>query len=278
MSIPIRRTAARVLFAAGVAVAALAALPGIAQATTLPPNVLNPLPGPGAVTIATRHTYWSVMAIRPYPGQDYDLTVTTPSGTVGSFAGINHTDFLAINSNYQPLGNFTIGINHYSGPTNTTSTFDEEFIDTAKIFSPTMFGATTGSPGNSGDRVDYDPAISRGQNVAAVYDVNLTAGQYYVIKSIYNFVDDGNVFLLSSDPANSSTWVKSRASALQVKTGSTVGVSSGGCTRFRAARTDWYGLVILFDDRASGYHPWEAYDIELATPSDGTFCTQAGSF
>jgi hypothetical protein len=149
-----------------------------------------------------------------------------------------------------------------------------------QTFTPTLYGATTGSPGNSHDIVDYDPAIDRGSDIAKVFDVKLIAGQYYVIKSIYdyNMVDDANVFLLSSDPANSNTWIRTRSTALRVMTGSTVGVYSGGCTRIRAARTDWYGLVILFDDRDGGLHSYEAYDIETATASQGTSCKQAGTF
>lgn len=265
MYLLLRRTVAGVVLVVGTAVVAL---PGIAQASAvIPPNVTNPLlpPGSGGAVVRTGSHYWSVMAVRSAPGQDFDLTVDTPTGTVGSFEGQNHTDFVAINSNYQPLGTFPVGVTHYSGP-DSADTYDEEFVDTAKIFTPTMYGATTGSPGNSQDIVDADAAITRNHNVAAVFDVQLTAGQYYVIRSSAR---DGNVFLLSSDPANAGTWVQSRSSALHVQT---------TCTRMRAARTDWYGLVILFDDGAGGYHSWEGYDVEVATADQGQSCAQAGSF
>jgi hypothetical protein len=271
----LRRSVAGVLLAMGTVVAAVVALPGVALATVvIPSNITNPLlpPGSGGRAVRTASHYWSVLAMRSAPGQDFDLTLTTPTDTVGSSEGENNTDFVAINSNYQPLGTFPININHYSGP-DSGATFDYEFVDTAQVFAPTKFGATTGSPGSSGDQVDYDPAITRGPDVAKVFDVQLVAGQYYVIKSIYDFAKDANVFLLSSDPAKPATWVRSRSSALHVQTGS--GVS---CTRIRAARSDWYGLVILFDNGAGGYHSWEGYDIEKASADDGKNCTQAGSF
>jgi len=274
MYVPFRRTVAGTLLALGVVTAAVVTLPGVAQAATVvPANITNPLlaPGGGGTVLRTRVSYWSVVAVRSYPGQDFDVSVDTPTGTVTSDQGENQTDFVAINSNLQPLGTFPLRINHYSGPDND-KTFDYEHVESGKVFAPTMYGATTGNPANSGDRVDYDPAITRGANVASVFDVQLTAGQYYVVKSIYNFAHDANVYLLTSDPAQPSTWVRTRSSALHVQTG------SADCTRIRASRSGWYGLVILYDNGAGGYHSWEGYDVEKATADDGKFCTQAGSF
>ena len=130
--------------------------------------------------------------------------------------------------------------------------------------------------GNSGNQVDNDPVVSQGTDVVQVFNVHLDAGQYYMLKSIYNFLDDGNVFLLSSDPGNSATWRRGR-----------FGVAgapeqhrdvSGGCTRILAARAGWHGLVIAFDDHRGGTTRGRSMTSRRPRSARGTFCDQVGHF
>jgi hypothetical protein len=266
------------LIAAAIVGTVLVAAPGAALAnTTAYPNTVYQRNADTAFDIRTSAAYWTVAAVRSKPGQDFDLSVTSASSgqVVYSDAYGGDTDFVAIDTNRLAPGSYTANAYRFGG--DGSDGFDFQFASRNVTFTPTLYGQTTGSPGNSGDQVDYDPAVTRGNDVARVYDVSLQAGQYYVLKSAYNFIDDGNVFLVSSDPGNQGTWIQGRPSALRVTT-KNMGVHGGGCTRFKAARSAWYGLVVLFDDHNGGYHDYEVFDVEKAKSTDGTFCDQAGTF
>jgi hypothetical protein len=265
------------LIAAATVCTAIVSAPGVALASTAQWNTVYEMQDDNVFDLRTSSTYWTVAAVRSKPGQDFDLAVTSASSgqvaTSDAYGG--DTDFVAIDTNRLAPGNYQANVYRFGG--DGSDGYDFQFASRNVTFTPTLYGQTTGSPGNSQDQVDYDPAVSRGTDVVRIYDVSLQAGQYYVLKSAYDFRDDGNVFLLSSDPANKATWMRGRPAALRVTT-KNMGVHGGGCTRFKAARTAWYGLVVLFDDHNGGYHDYEVFDVEKAKSTDGTFCEQAGSF
>jgi hypothetical protein len=215
---------------------------------------------------------WHLAAVRSYPGQDFDLNVISvgTGRTAPSDAYAGNTDFVAIDAWRMPSNTYRAQVYRWGGDGSAGYDFQ---LAPGDNFTPTVYGQWYW---HGNDQWDYDPTIQRDGDVAQIYNVYLQAGQYYVLKSAYNWLDDGNVFLVSpSDPANSATWMRGRFSTLQVTT-KNVGVSSGGCTRFRATRTAAYGLVVLFDDHNGGYHSYETVDVEKATSSQGTYCDQAG--
>ncbi len=271
------RVAGGLIAAAGLCAVVLSA-PGVALAnTTASWNTVYDRQDDDVFDVQTRSSYWTVAAARSKPGQDFDLSVTSASTgqVVTSDAYAGDTDFVAIDTNRLTPGNYQASAYRWGG--DGSAGYDFQFASRNVTFTPTLWGQTTGSPGNSGDQVDYDPAVQRDTDVIRIYDVSLQAGQYYVLKSAYDFRDDGNVFLVSSDPANKATWMRGRPSALRVTT-KNMGVFGGGCTRFKAARSGWYGLVVLFDDHNGGYHSYEVFDVEKAKSTEGTNCEQAGSF
>jgi hypothetical protein len=266
------------LIAAATLCAIVVTAPGAAFANTAAgSNVVLERKADTVFDVQTSLSYWSLVAVRSEPGDDYDLAVT--SASTGQVAPSDlyggDTDFVAIDTNRLPRGSFEANVYRFGG--DGSQGYDFEFGNRAAIFKTTLYGQTTGSPGNSHDQVDYDPVVHRDNDVAKIFDVRLEAGQYYILKNEYMWRNDGNMFLLSSDPNNRNSWMQGRPAALRVHPGD-VGVHGGGCTLIRAARTAWYGLVVLFDDHEGGYRDWQMVDIEKAQASDGPNCDNVGTF
>jgi hypothetical protein len=266
------------LIAAATLCTVVVTAPGIAFANTAAEsNVVLARKADTVFDVQTSISYWSIVAVRSKPGDDYDLAVTAPStGQVAPsdlYGG--DTDFVAIDTNRLPRGTYPANVYRFGG--DGSQGYDFEFGNRAAIFKTTLYGQTTGSPGNSHDVVDYDPTVSRDGDVAKIFDVWLDAGQYYILKNEFMWRNDGNMFLLSSDPNNKNTWMQGRPAALRVHPGD-INVHGGGCTLIRAARSGWYGMVVLFDDHEGGYHDWEMVDIEKAKSTDGPTCDKVGTF
>lgn len=191
-------------------------------------ELTRPTPTPHNYSYNTGSVYWSVVAVRPPLGNDYDLTLyddvgqTAPIGSSG-FGG-STIDFVAVDSNHRPLGDYAPRVYLFSGP---GGNYQVELAQGTNQL-------------NLGSQV-----VAMGTNdVVQVRDSSLTVGVptfFRVAPS--NGAQDPELFLMQSDPANSATWVRGRGSAVASSTSSGVGAAEG--FSFTPAATDWFGLVLI---------------------------------
>src|SRR5262249_22960974 len=92
---------------------------------------------------------------------------------------------------------------------------------------------------------DASQSVTLGSNdVVAVRDTFINAGTTVTFKAIAGSgTQDAELFLMSSDPSNSATWVKGRPSA----SASASATGPGGTEQFTftAPLSAWYGLVLV---------------------------------
>jgi hypothetical protein len=191
-------------------------------------ELTRPTPTPHNYCYNTSTIFWSVTAIRPPAGADYDLRLyDDPAHTAllsSSTFGGNTVDFVAVDSNHRALGDYHPQVFAFSGSGN----YQVELAQGAD-----SLGAASSQ------------AVFMGANdVVVVRDVFLTAGTAVTFRAIPgNGTQDAELFLMSSDGANPATLVKGRPQA--TLTASAAG--PGGTEQFTFAPTvnDWYGLVLV---------------------------------
>ncbi|WP_416964757.1 hypothetical protein [Streptomyces sp. Agncl-13] len=180
---------------------------------------------------------WSVVALRPSAPTDFALTLYDDRAQTvrlgSSFLGGQAVDFVAIDSNLRPVGDYYPRVTQFQGPGTFT-------IESAMGFDTLEPGAPT--------RFHLDDS-----QVAAVQDTALTAGVPVTITlTPDNPISVAGLFVMGDDPGNPSTFVQSRSSAVA----SAVGSNSGGqpvSVTFTPTRTGEYGIVTTFDNVGGDY-------------------------
>jgi hypothetical protein len=224
--------------ALAVGVIAAVLLPTAAQADTpLPTHTVVSASGTNSYTFSTSTLYWSIVAIQPASG-DVDLRLanaTTAEQLGTSVLGTGTTDFVAVNSNAgaRPFGGYRATTSPFSG---SPAFWIEQIQGNSIITLPT--------PANDGVSGPSDPDITFAAlfeaDVVSISDIYLTAGQKFWASS----ATAGNyLFLLESNPADSTTFVRSRSAANANTTHSTV----DGCTLYTAKYTGWHALALIGD-------------------------------
>jgi hypothetical protein len=189
----------------------------------------RPTPTPAQdFSYLTTTSYWSVVAIRPPAGSDYDLRLFDDSAQTVQLAqsslGGSAVDFIAVDTNLLPPGDYYPRAYFFAGP---GGPYQIELAQGAAVL-------TAGS----------SPVTMATGNVVAVRDVNLTAGTPITLSVAPTMLNqDPELFLLGDDPANSATWVRPRSSA--VATSSAAGPGTVEQITYTPTRSGWYGVVVV---------------------------------
>ncbi|WP_234477018.1 hypothetical protein [Streptomyces sp. MBT65] len=180
---------------------------------------------------------WSVVAVRPSNPTDFDLQLyddraqTTFLGD--SSLNAQAVDFVAIDSNLRPVGDYYPRVHQFRGP------------GTYTIESVMGFGSL--QPGSS-TTFHLDDS-----QVASVRDTPLTAGVPVTITlTPQSPISVAGLFVMGDDPGNPGTFIQSRVSAVA----SAIGSNSGGqpvSVTFTPTRTGDYGIVTTFDNVGGDY-------------------------
>jgi hypothetical protein len=233
------------LAAAGLSLTVLLALPGVAQAgQLLTPYTVFTGPTPTSTKwydFTTTTPYWSVVALRPPVNADYDQVLTDWSGNRlgASSLGTGELDFVAIDSNLRPLGNYSSEVHPYAG----SGGYGVELAQGSQVVSANL-------PPSGGFPVALQPIPLYG-GFLAVRDVYLTAGTRYIVY-LFSYGDNvtrgGYLSVMASDPSAPGTWIVGRSGAA-----ATCGWDQrqGHIDNFKCyvlytpPRTAWYGLVMI---------------------------------
>ncbi|HEY7223649.1 MAG TPA: hypothetical protein VH561_08685 [Micromonosporaceae bacterium] len=223
------------------AVMLLVALPGTAGAVvSLSANTAVVTSTPDTYTFSTRLQYWSVVAVQPSAGADFDLQVSDGAGAplVGSYWGSGVTDFVAVNSTggARPLGGYRAQVTHFSG----TGVYDVMFWEKRVVF-----GVPTDPVGGVATALGLQYGWP-----AAAYMIYLRQGQGFRV----NESDYTQVFLAGSTPGVPSTYVRSRSQLANayVIADNVPAANGAHCRVFQATSAGWYSLIIVF---TGGYEP-----------------------
>jgi len=213
-------------------------------------------------TFNTISDYWSIVGVAT--SADYDLSLYDVGGSLlgTSDYGTGVTDFIAINSNLRPLGWYSATVTHYSG-TGSYYVQQNQGHTVATLPVPDNDGVT--GPGDP----DLAFASVDSQNVISVSDIYLTAGQQFWV----NTADTGQYFfMLESNPADPSTFIRTRAQATAIAGTST----AEGCTLYTANYTGWHGLVEVSTDLPHATSPQQgtANALDGYDPARPSTCPQ----
>jgi hypothetical protein len=187
----------------------------------------RPVPTPHNFSYNTTTFYWSVVAVRPPTGADYDVYLyddwSQTAFLGGSAFGGSTVDFVAVDSNRRAFGDYYPRVIDFAG----TGTYQIELAQGTSILSP---GSNTISMGWS--------------NVVSVQDTFLTAGVPVTISvAPSNFGQDPELFLMGDDPANAATWVRGRPFALASSIAGGFGATE--TLTFTPTTSAWYGVVVV---------------------------------
>ncbi|HEY0699719.1 MAG TPA: hypothetical protein VGD43_18130, partial [Micromonospora sp.] len=190
-------------------------------------ELTRPTPQPHNYGYNTGSYYWSAMAVRPPAGADYDLTLYDDRAQgvylTGSGYGGNTVDFVVVDSNRRPLGDYYPRVYTYSGSGN----HQVELAQGTNVLS----AAAT----------EY--VVMGGNDVVLVRDVYLTVGETTTIAvTAGNAGQDSELFLFTSD-TNAASWVKARGSA--TVTASAAGAGGTEQFTYTATAAGWHGLVLV---------------------------------
>jgi hypothetical protein len=195
----------------------------------------RPTPTPHNFSYNTNTVYWSVVAVRPPAGADYDLTVYDDRNQtvfLGSSAyGSSTIDFVAVDSNRRALGDYYPRVNQFAG----SGTYTVQLAQGASVLNT---GSSTVSMGSA--------------NVVLVRDAFLTAGVPVTLSvAPTNVGQDPELFLMGDDPASSGTWVRGRPNALASSSGNGPGVTE--TITFTPTISAWYGVVVTNKQGSGNY-------------------------
>lgn len=259
-----RRTKAATAVVAGILIALINPVAAAAEASVpLPNNTVLTSSNPDRYTFRTTTGYWSVVAMFPQKGSDYDLTLNAPApyGTSRSARGQGKTDFLAIDSNSGrvPLSGYTAKVDHYVG----TGSYAIELRQGSII-------TTLPQPKWDGVSGASDPDLAFAslpyQHVAAIADVYLNAGEKFWASS----PGAANYLFLLESTSDTATWIQSRDEA----TGSGNTQVVDDCTLYTAKVSGWHGLLIVGDWTPSNPSPGggTGYALHRFNPAKPTTC------
>lgn len=187
----------------------------------------RPTPQPHNYGYNTTSAYWSVVAVRS-TGADYDLSVYDDRAQTSLLAtsayGGSTIDFVAVDSNRRALGDYYPRAYVFSGSGN----YQTELAQGTDILS-----AATSQPVTMGSG-----------DVVVVRDVFLTAGVPVTFTASPGAGgQDAELFLMSSDAATASTWVRPRSAAVASASANGAGVAE--TFTYTPTVSQWYGLVLI---------------------------------
>ena len=195
----------------------------------------RPTPNPPHNYVALTNTpYWSVVAVRPPSGADYDLQMWADRAQTALLAnsayGGSTVDFVAVDTNRRPTGAYFPRIYRYSG----SGPYQVEFAQGAQQLPVGTVNVAMGP-----------------QSVVAVRDTMLAAGTPATISLTPLNGQECELFLLFSDPTNPTSWVQGRSAAVASST--TAGPGAFQQITFTPTVTAWYGVVVVTKDGSGSY-------------------------
>jgi hypothetical protein len=201
-----------------------------------PLNMPPPLP-PHNFSYTTTSRYWSVTAIRPPAGSDYDLRLWDDPAQTALLAtsnlGSSAVDFIAVDSNYgkRPLGDYYPRVQYYSGALNS---YQIELAQGTDVLNP---GASTITMGSG--------------HVVAVRDTYLTAGTPVTLAvNPTNAGQTAELFLMGDD-ASPTSWTRPRSSAIASASSTYPGLPAA--FNYTPTKSGWYGVVLINKTGSGNY-------------------------
>ncbi|MFD4555562.1 hypothetical protein ACFWP5_14780 [Streptomyces sp. NPDC058469] len=198
-------------------------LDGVGQSPTAPTPVHN-------FGFNTAVHSWSVVALRPLAPADYDLKVyddraqTSPNLLARSDFFNQAVDFVAIDSNLRPVGDYYPQVVQFAGAVSY-------YVEYASGFQ-TLQPASS----NTFHLDDSQPA--------AVQDTDLTAGVPVTISlTEASVISTASLFIMGDDPSTPSTFVQGRGSAVAFKAADPIFGGPVSVT-FTPTRTGRYGVLV----------------------------------
>ena len=173
----------------------------------------------------TTTVFWSVVAVRPPAGTDYDLFIyddQAQTNLVGaSLLGAGVVDFVAVDSNRRPLGAYYPRVLAVSG----SKEYQIELAQGASLLQPSE-------------------QITMGTNdVVTVRDVCLAAGDKVTLTATPSDPSqNGELFVMADDPATPATWVQPRSNAAAASPAHNPGQPA--TLTFTAPNAACYGVVL----------------------------------
>jgi len=168
--------------------------------------------------------YWSVVAMRPPAGADYDLELFDDRAQTvflsGGYHGGNTVEFIATDSLRRPLGDYYPRAPLWSGT-------GEYQIELAQGTSELWTSETV---------------TMLSSDVVVVRDVFLTAGVPTTLSVVPEPGQDGELFLMRSEAA-AVTWIRSRSQAVASSTFGGPGATE--TFTYTPTASGWYGLVLI---------------------------------
>jgi hypothetical protein len=186
----------------------------------------TPTPAQNFSYLTTTH-YWSVVAIRPPAGSDYDLRLFDDAAQTvqlaqSSFGG-SVVDFIAVDTNRRPLGDYLPRAYFFAGP---GGPYQIELAQGAMVLNA---GSST--------------VTMAAGNVVAVRDAYLTAGTPVTLSVAPTTLNQDPELFLLGDDTNPASWVRTRSSA--VATASAAGPGTVEQLAYTPTVTGWYGVAVV---------------------------------
>jgi hypothetical protein len=205
--------------------------PGHRVLAAYTPQTLSAPPVSGDYYRFSAQPLWNAVGIRPASGSDHDVYLyadsafgdpadhdwledSTLSGTV--------VDFVVLDRNHAPSGNYYPEVREWSGTGNYTIEWATHSQDTVGT---------------------YGPYVMSPSQVLRVWDSYLAAGvrKYFAIKPVSGNADLG-MALYDSDPGTSSTWYQGRSQSLVLV--DAAGPGGDEYMNHQTGTSDWMGLVV----------------------------------
>jgi hypothetical protein len=179
----------------------------------------------------TRSSFWNALGIRSPSTGDYDIFLFNNSvyGDPADHARLEDSttstivDFMVIDGNHAPSGDYYATISTYAG----TGNYNIEFATRTTDVLTGTFGPYTITPAQ----------------VVRVWDAWLDAGvrKYYALRPTSGDADLG-MALFDSDPATSTTWYQGRSQYIAYA--DSAGAGGAEFMSYQAVTADWHGLVV----------------------------------
>lgn len=221
---------------------------------------------PQTFSYTTGQYYWSVVAVQPTASSAYDLYLDDAQNDfLGESAyGTGLTNFVAVDSNTgtRPFQTYDAEVTQYTAG----SYWIEASYGTSEVTIPT--------PTHHGTTGFADPDIAymnlNSNAVVSISDIYLTAGQSFWASTP---VASSELFLLEANPAYSSTFVQTRATATIHQSAKVV----DNCTLYTASVSGWHALVLIDDTPPVTTNPQQgiAFGLHRYDPSTPNYCPMA---
>jgi hypothetical protein len=181
-------------------------------------------------TIETKTVFWSVIAVSP-DNRKGDVNLSLYSDEAhkklikDSTRGTTQTDFIAIDSNHNPLGQFYVQT--YLKKGTGIGNYRIEYAQGESIFDE-----------------DVEEIPMAATDLVVVRDTFLLADHTYQITVVPSTQEqDPSLFLMWSRPKTENTWYRSRNNAIMAASAGVAGVTE--TITFTPEVSDWYGVVLI---------------------------------